>query len=84
MALEAWSFPSALILPLQRLDDRTSVAGALLRGCYELVSRLMDADHRPVPIGGLTGHKVREDDLPEILYEVRNQAEDLERMLVGD
>jgi HD-like signal output (HDOD) protein len=84
MALEAWSFPDSLILPLQRLDDRTSVAGALLRGCYELVARLTDADHRPTAIGVLTRGMVREEDLPESLYEVRNQAEDLQRLLVGD
>ncbi len=84
LALETWSFPEALILPLQRLDDRTSVAGGLLRGCYEVVSRLLVADHRRQPIGPLTRGRVRDEDLPEILYEVRNQAEDLQRLLVGD
>lgn len=84
LALEAWSFPDSLILPMQRLDDRSSVSGSLLRGCYEVVSRLTDPDHRPVAIGLLTRGKVREEDLPEILYEVRNQAEDLQRLLLGE
>ena len=84
LALETWSFPGSLILPLQRLDDRSSVAGGLLRGCYEVVSRLTHAEHRPVPIGLLTRGQVREDDLPEILYEVRNQADDLQRLLIGE
>jgi HD-like signal output (HDOD) protein len=84
LALETWRFPGSLILPMQRLDDRSSVSGGLLRGCYEVVSRLTLADHRPVPIGPLTSGRVREEDMPEMLYEVRNQAEDLRRMLVGD
>ena len=41
LALETWSFPNSLILPMRRLDDRSSAAGALLRGCYEVVSRLV-------------------------------------------
>jgi HD-like signal output (HDOD) protein len=84
MALETWSFPQALILPLERLDDRSSGAGGLLRACFEVVARLTDPGHRPVPIGTLTRGQVREEDLPEILYEVRNQAEDLQRLLVGE
>jgi HD-like signal output (HDOD) protein len=84
VALQAWSFPPALILSLQRLDDRTSVAGALLRASYEVVSRLSLPDHRPVPIGPLTRGQVREEDMPEILYQVRNQADDLRRLLIGE
>src|SRR5690349_18114165 len=30
LALETWGFPEAMILPLQRLDDRTSPAGGML------------------------------------------------------
>jgi HD-like signal output (HDOD) protein len=84
LALEAWSFPPAMILRLQRLDDRTSMAGGLLRACYEVVSRLSVTDHRPVPIGLLTRGQVREEDLPEILYEVRNQADDLRHLLTAE
>jgi HD-like signal output (HDOD) protein len=83
-ALEAWSFPPAMIVSLERLDDRTSAAGGLLRACYEVVSRLTVPDHRPVPIGPLSRGQVREEDLPEILYEVRNQADDLRRLLIGE
>ena len=83
-ALQAWGFPNTLVLPLQKVDDRTSPAGALLRAAYEAVSRLMVPGHQPVPISTLTGGSVRDDDLPEILYEVRNQAEDLRQLLIGD
>jgi len=56
VALEQWGFPQSMFMPLERLDDRTSVAGGLLRACYEVVSRLTISDHRPVPIGPLTCH----------------------------
>src|SRR3954452_14731071 len=39
-ALQTWGFPNALILPLEKVDDRTSQAGGLLRAAYEVVSRL--------------------------------------------
>jgi hypothetical protein len=41
-------------------------------------------DHRTTLIGALTRNAVREDDLPEILYEVRAQAEDLRLVLLGE
>jgi HD-like signal output (HDOD) protein len=83
VALEQWGFPQSMIVPLQRVDDRTSLAGGLLRGCYEVVSRLTIPEHRPAPIGPLTRHGVREADMPEILYDVRNQAEDLRQLMIG-
>ena len=84
IALETWGFPDSMILPLRRLEDRTSPAGGLLRAAYEVVSRLTVPNHRPVPIGVLTRSTVREDDLPEVLYEVRAQAEDLRLVLLGE
>ena len=83
VALEQWGFPQSMLVPLQRVDDRTSLAGGLLRACYEAVSRLTIPDHRPGPIGPLTRHSVREADMPEILYDVRNQAEDLRQLMIG-
>ena len=83
VALEQWGFPQSLIVPLQQIDDRTSLAGALLRACYEMVSRLTIPDYRPAPIGPLTLHSVREADMPGILYDVRNQAEDLRQLMIG-
>jgi HD-like signal output (HDOD) protein len=84
VALETWGFPDSMILPLQRIDDRASPAGALLRASYEVVSRLTIPDHRAVPIGLLTRSRVREDDLPEVLYTVHNQAADLRLLLIGE
>jgi hypothetical protein len=82
-ALEQWGFPQTMIVPLERMDDRTSLAGGLLRACYELVSRLLIPEHRPAPIGPLTRNTIREADMPEILFDVRNQAEDLRQLMIG-
>jgi HD-like signal output (HDOD) protein len=84
VALETWGFPDSITLPLQRLEDRTSLAGGLLRACYEVVSRLTVEGHQPAPIGPLTRGQLRDDDLPEVLYDVRNDAEDLRRLLIED
>jgi HD-like signal output (HDOD) protein len=84
LALQTWSFPPSMILPLERLDDRSSPAAGLLRASYEVVSRLSVRDHRPVPIGMLTGGRLREEELPDVLFHVRNHAEDLRRVLIGE
>jgi HD-like signal output (HDOD) protein len=83
-ALETWGSPASMTVALQRVDDPTSLAGGLLRACYEIVSRLTIPDHRPAPIGPLTKFQVREEDLPEILYAVRNETEDLRRLVIGE
>jgi hypothetical protein len=49
-----------------------------------VVSRLVLTDHRPEPIGLLTRGRVHEEDMPEIIYSVEHQAEDLHRLLLGE
>jgi HD-like signal output (HDOD) protein len=84
VALETWGFPDSFLGPLKNLDDRTSPAGGLLRGAYEVVARLTVDGHPPAPIGPLTTGRVRDADLPAVLYAVRNEAEDLHQILLGD
>jgi HD-like signal output (HDOD) protein len=84
LALETWGFPQSIIAPMQRIDDRTSLAGGLLRACYEVVSRLTIDDHKPTAIGVLTRGTLREEDLGPVLYDVRNEAADLRRLLLED
>lgn len=84
VALETWGFAQALVMPLRRIDDRASTAGGLLRAAYEVVARLTIEGYRPVPIGPLTRHQVRDEDLGEILYDVRNEADDLRRLILSD
>ena len=73
-----------MTVALRRVEDSTSLAGGLLRACYEIVSRLTIPDHRRVPIGALTKFQVREEELPEILFAVRNETEDLRRLVIGE
>lgn len=83
-ALTRWGFPQTIIVPLERLDDGSSVAGGLLRACYEVVSRLTVDGYQPAAIGPLTRSHVRDEDLIRILYDVRNEAEDLRMAMLGD
>lgn len=70
-ALERWGFSLAMVLPLQRIDDRTSPRGGLLRACFEVVARLTVADHPSVPIAGITCGTLGEPDMPGIVRDVR-------------
>jgi HD-like signal output (HDOD) protein len=70
-ALQRWSFPEGMVLPLQRVDDRTSPRGGLLRACFEVVARLTVLDHERVPIGPISCGTLTEAELPKVLYDVR-------------
>ena len=83
VALEQWGFPQSMVMSLDRVDDRAASAGGLLRACYEVISRLLIADHLPAPIGPLSGNRVREDEVPKIVYDVRTQADDLRQLMLG-
>jgi HD-like signal output (HDOD) protein len=83
-ALERWSFSEAMVLPLQRVDDRTSPRGGLLRAAFEVVARLTVPDHEPVPIGLLSCGMLREAELPGVLYHVRGGLTSLRGMFHDD
>jgi HD-like signal output (HDOD) protein len=70
-ALGRWSFSEAMVLPLQRVDDRTSPRGGLLRASFEVVARVTVPGHEPVPIGVISCGKLSEADLPDLMYDVR-------------
>jgi HD-like signal output (HDOD) protein len=84
VALEQWGFPHALINPLKQVDDYQAFEGALLRGAYEVASRLTTEDYEPVPIARLTCGQLREDDLVPVLDQVRADADELRRAMLGD
>jgi hypothetical protein len=83
VALEQWGFPHKMTLPLQQVDDYTSIEGGLLRGAFEVASRLTTEDYEPVPIVRLTCGQLREDDLVPILDQVRSEAAELRRAMLG-
>jgi HD-like signal output (HDOD) protein len=84
VALEMWGFPHSMVAPMQRIDDLTSVEGGLLRACYEVATRLTVRDHEPQPIGPLTCGRLRDEDLPPVIYQVRFDAEDMRRAMLGE
>jgi HD-like signal output (HDOD) protein len=84
IALEQWGFPSTMVVPLKHVDDLTAFEGALLRGAFEVASRLTTEDYEPVPIVRLTCGQLREDDLVPVLDQVRADAAELRRAMLGD
>jgi HD-like signal output (HDOD) protein len=84
VALEQWGFPSQMIVPLKRVDDLHSYEGGLLRAAFEVASRLTTEDYEPVPIVRLTCGQLREDDLPPVLEQVRADADELRRAMLGE
>jgi HD-like signal output (HDOD) protein len=84
VALEQWGFPTTMTVPLKQVDDYTSMEGGLLRGAFEVASRLTTEDYEPVPIVRLTCGHLREDDLVAILDSVRADADELRRAMLGE
>jgi HD-like signal output (HDOD) protein len=84
VALEQWGFPHALTNPLKQVDDYRSFDGALLRGAFEVAARLTTEDYEPVPIVRLTCGQLREDDLVPVLDQVRADADELRRAMLGE
>ena len=83
LAMRHWGFPPAMVAPLSGLDDPVSVPGGLLRGATELAERLAGTSRRPVPLDELTCGRVQESEAAGLLAEVRTEAADLRRALVG-
>lgn len=84
IALEQWGFPSTMTLPLNQIDDLASGEGALLRASFEVAARLTVKDYEPVPIARFTRGQLREDDLQAVLEQVRADAEELRRAMLGE
>ncbi|MFD2090922.1 HDOD domain-containing protein [Blastococcus deserti] len=84
VALEQWGFPAALTHPLKEIDDLQSMDGALLRAAFEVAARLTTEDYEEVPIVRLTGGRLREDDLVPVLDQVRADAAELRRAMLGE
>ena len=83
VALEQWGFPATLTTPLKEIDDYRAMDGALLRAAFEVASRLCTEDYEEVPISRLTCGKLVEDDLVPVLDQVRADADELRRAMLG-
>jgi hypothetical protein len=83
VALEEWGFPRAMTASLHKVDDTTAVGGGLLRVAFELAGRLTTEDYTPVPVERLSVYAVREDDVVGVLDQVRADADDLRRAMLG-
>jgi HD-like signal output (HDOD) protein len=83
VALEQWGFPQGMVAALKTVDDPTADSGSLLRASFEVAARLTVADHEPVPIGRLTCGALGEEALPSVLEQVRADAEELRRAMLG-
>jgi hypothetical protein len=68
---------------LKEVDDYQSFEGGLLRGAFEVAARLTTEDYENVPIARLTVGRLREDDLVPILDQVRGDADELRRAMLG-
>ena len=82
VALEQWAFPAGLVLPLKQVEDPASTSGALLRSAFEVSARLT-ADHDRLPIEEVSCGQLRERDVPPILDQVRQDAEELRSAMLG-
>jgi HD-like signal output (HDOD) protein len=83
-ALQRWNFPDAMVLPLERMEDRTSPRGGLVRTAFEVVARLTLPDREPVPVGLISCGSLSDGDLPPVLYDVRVQMTSMRGMFTED
>ena len=84
VALEQWGFPATMTARLNHVDDYHSLEGGLLRAAFEVASRLTTEDYEAIPIVRLTAGQLREDDIVPILDQVRADADELRRAMLGD
>ena len=83
VALQQWSFPAGMVMPLTLVDDPASFQGALLRTAFEIAGRLTDDDHEEIPIEAVSSGQLRERDVLAVLDQVRSDAEELRTALLG-
>ncbi|MEU2349585.1 HDOD domain-containing protein [Modestobacter sp. NPDC049651] len=83
VALDHWGFPPRMVTALDRLEQPAAPEGALLRVAFEVANRLGVPDYEPVPVGGLCGAMLTEDQLLSVVDRVRVEAEELRLALLG-
>ena len=84
VALEQWSFPLEMILPLKKVDDLEATEGHLLRAAFEIAARLCTKDYQHVPVVTLTGGRLSEADVPAVMHQVWCDADEMRRAMLGE
>ena len=84
VALDRWSFPLAVILPMEKIEADGALEGAGLRLAYELAGRLASEDYIPQSIVRLSCGRLGEADVAPLLAHVQQEAEELRRAILGD
>jgi HD-like signal output (HDOD) protein len=84
IALEQWGFPPTMTTPLMEIDDYRTMDGALLRTAFEVATRLTTEDYDEVPIAKLSCGRLGEDDIVPVLDQVRAEADELRRAMLGE
>jgi HD-like signal output (HDOD) protein len=84
VALDRWSFPLAVILPMEQVEAAGALEGAVLRVAYELAARLADEDYAPQSMARLSCGRLGESDVAPILAHVRQEAGELRRAILGE
>jgi HD-like signal output (HDOD) protein len=84
VALDRWSFPNAVSLPMEQIEALGAVEGAVLRVGYELATRLVDETYTPQSIARLSCGRLDEKDVRPVLSHVRQEADELRRAILGE
>jgi len=84
LALDRWSFPIAVIEPMQKVEATGAIEGAVLRVGYEVVSRLLRREHDPQAVVRLSCGRLDERSLAPALRQVEQEADELRRAVFGD
>jgi HD-like signal output (HDOD) protein len=84
VALDRWSFPLAVVVPMEEIEATGALEGAVLRVAYELAARLSDEDYVPQSIARLSCGRLGERDVSPVLVQVRQEADEVRRAILGD
>lgn len=84
VALNRWSFPLTVIVPMEQIESPGALEGAVLRVGYELAARLADDDYEPQSIARLSCGRLAERDVTPVLARVRDEADELRRAILGE
>ena len=84
VALVRWSFPLAVVEPMEQIEAAGALEGAVLRVAYEVVCRLTDEDYVPQSMARLSCGRLGERDVAPVLAHVRQEADELRRAILGE